>query len=454
LTAATNATSVVCDACAGDHVEEVVYVESPPGTELRAFIRCPAEGRVAVPLERLRCWQVNFWCVAQLCASALATCGEVEEVVPSRVWLLGKTSLGRLPYEIFFCRGLSWSDGSEVVGRAARLRASPQPVIRVPGDLPDAAIWAGDVPIVLPFTALMSWDVTRLSCDRVQLELAVGKRRKAKPPAPTTSFPIPPGATWENVRIRMADLRIRVEVLGRGKELTFQKAGFEEKRRGDVPDRLWNLLRLFAVHGGILPSDPSSLPRQMRTNLKQNVSKLGKRLTALLLLDGNPFKDTRVTHRYEARFKIFAEEGLRFPTPEGLRWDGVSIAEVRMGVIVVRADAADVFGIYTAPDAETKSPGRWEAAVREGTIEREYDLRSLGLADEDSNPTPTGEALLAVLRSGGKVQRANSDKAMLALGQVLGNLMQTDTSPFQFSSSQNKWSALFEATSIVSQPAR
>jgi hypothetical protein len=454
LTAAPNATAVVCDACAGDHVEEVVYVESPPGTGLRAYIRCPVEGRVAVPLERLRRWEVNFRTVAQHSASALDTCGDVEEVVPVRVWLLGKTSLGRLPYEIFFCRGLTWADGAEVVGRAARLRASPQPVILVPGDLPDTAIWAGDVPVVLPFTALMSWDGTCLSCDRAQLEVAVGKRKKAKPPAPTTSFPTPQGATWENVRIRMDDLRMRVEVLGRRKDLTFQKAGFEEKRRGNVPDRLWILLRQFAVHGGILPSNISSLPAQVRTNLKQDVSKLGQRLAALFLLDGKPFKDTRVTHRYEARFTIFAEEGLRFPTPEDLTWDGVSIAEVRAGVILVRADAADAFGVYTAPDDETKSPGRWEAAVREGTIEREYDLRSLGLADEDGKPNPTGEALLAILRGGGKVRRKNDDKAMLALGRLLGNLMQIDTPPFQFSSIQNKWSALFEATSIVPQPAR
>jgi hypothetical protein len=125
----------------------------------------------------------------------------------------------------------------------------------------------------------------------------------------------------------------------------------------------------------------------------------------------------------------------------------VSITEVQAGVIVVRADADDPCGVYTAPDAETDSPGRWEAAVREGAVERRYDLRSLGLADEDGNPNTRGEALLAVLRSGGKVRRKSDDKAMLALGKVLGNLMQIRTPPFQFSSSQNKWSALFEATS-------
>jgi hypothetical protein len=455
LTPTANATSVVCDACGGDHVEEIIHAQSPSSGELRAYIRCPEEGRVAVPLERLRCWQVNYRCVADLSAEALATSGEVEEIVPSCVWLLGKTSLGGQPYELFLCRRLNGTNGAEVVQRAARLRASPQPVILAVGGLPDEAIWNGDIPLVLPLSALMAWDESRLSCDRAQLEVAIGKRRKAKSPAPIKSFPTPKGATWENVYIRMADLQIRVEVLGKRKELTFQEAGFEEKRRGNVPDRLWTLLRQLAVHGGILPSDLRSLPKKVRTNLKQNVLKLGKRLNALFLIDGNPFQDTtRENHCYATRFKIFAEEGLRFPTPEGLTWDGVSIEEVRTGVIAVRADAADVSGIYTAPDAEAEIAGRWEAAVQASVVERVYDLRSLGLADEDSNANPVGGALLAVLRGGGKVQRKSNDKAMLALGRRLGNLMQIDTSPFQFSKAHQMWSALFQASSVVPQPVR
>lgn len=283
---------------------------------------------------------------------------------------------------------------------------------------------------------------------------SAGKRKKAKPLTITKSFPTPNGATWDNVCIWMSDQRIRVEVLGKRKEFTFQEAGFEEKRRGNVPDRLWILLRQFAVHGGILPANISSLPEQVRTNLKQNVSQLGKRLVELFVIDGKPFKDTHVTRRYETRFKIFAEEGLHFPTPDGLTWDGVSIAEVRTGVITVRADAVDTHGVYNPPNAEEESPGRWEAVVQTGALTREYDLRSLGLADEESNFTPVGEAFLAVLRGGGKIQRKNKDKSMLSLGRHLCDLMQINASPFQFSKAQQIWSALFEASSSVLQPSR
>jgi hypothetical protein len=156
-----------------------------------------------------------------------------------------------------------------------------------------------------------------------------------------------------------------------------------------------------------------------------------------------------VTHRYEAVFTISSTEGLRFPTPDGLTWDRVTIEEIRPGTIAVSTDAAAPIGVFTRSD-ETDSRGNWEAAVQPSVLKREYDLRSLRLADEDDQPNAAGEALLAVLRAGGKVQRVKTDKAMLTLCRYLSDLMQIDSSPFQFSDGQKKWSALFEA--ISSEP--
>jgi hypothetical protein len=59
LIATENATSVVCDSCGNDHIEKVEYIEAPAGTGLRAYIFCDENGRVRVPLDRLRCWLVN-----------------------------------------------------------------------------------------------------------------------------------------------------------------------------------------------------------------------------------------------------------------------------------------------------------------------------------------------------------------------------------------------------------
>jgi len=54
-----HAKSVACNACSEDHVEQVQYVQSPPGSELRAYIACPEIGRVRVPLHRLRQWSID-----------------------------------------------------------------------------------------------------------------------------------------------------------------------------------------------------------------------------------------------------------------------------------------------------------------------------------------------------------------------------------------------------------
>jgi hypothetical protein len=87
-------------------------------------------------------------------------------------------------------------------------------------------------------------------------------------------------------------------------------------------------------------------------------------------------------------------------------------------------------------------------------LSREYDLRTLGLARANGRLSPAGEALLAVLRSSGKVRREKSDQGMLTLSRRLCDLLELDRPPFQFSASQRMWSALFEASSVVPVDAR
>ena len=121
-------------------------MESPPGTGLRAYSRCPKAGRVAMPLEPLRRWEVDCPCLARLIAAALGVDGGVEQVVAGRVWLLGRATMAGRAQEIFFCRGLAWPDGAAVIGGAARLRASLRPMALVPAVVPAPEIWGGLAP--------------------------------------------------------------------------------------------------------------------------------------------------------------------------------------------------------------------------------------------------------------------------------------------------------------------
>jgi hypothetical protein len=451
LRAAGNAAAVVCDSCGGDHVEEVSWAGSPPGAEPRAYIFCPEAGRVRVPLDRLRRWEIDFSGLASAVSAALGTAGQVEEIFPGRIWLLGRITLASQPREVFLARGLLWSDRTETVGKAARLLASPRPVVLVPGTMPPTDVWRGDAPQVLPLSALLSCQGAVLVPDLAFLAGAVGRGRR-RGTVTARSFPTPTGATWEDVRLTVGELRLDIDVRGKRKTFTFQEAGFVDRRKGCAPDMLWQLLRVLALHGGVLPFGGRN--RREGNKLSKNIYKLACRLRALLVIDGNPFKDSRQSRRYETRFKVAAEEGVRFPTPEGAGWDNVALTEIRPGVIVAAVEIAETFPAYSIPDSEGGGPGRWEAAERTGELVREYELRTLGLADDNGRPDARGEALIAVLRAGGKVQRPERDSAMLGLCKRLSDLLQLQDTPFQFFHGWQTWSALFDASSTVGDTLR
>ncbi len=64
-------TSVICDACGGGHVEEVLFVKDPPNSEMRGYISCQENGRIPVALDRLRRWAVDFSGIARALARSL-----------------------------------------------------------------------------------------------------------------------------------------------------------------------------------------------------------------------------------------------------------------------------------------------------------------------------------------------------------------------------------------------
>jgi hypothetical protein len=182
LCESTNAATVVCDACDGSHAEEVVYLESPAGTGLRGYICCPEAGRVSVPLERLRRWTICFDRLAALTALALEAVGGVEEILPSRVWLLGKARLAGRLHEVFLIRGITWEDGPEIVTSVRRLRDSSRPIILVPGSAPASAAGRAGARGAVPLPALVSGDAAEITIDRPLLHeflRATGTRSEA-----------------------------------------------------------------------------------------------------------------------------------------------------------------------------------------------------------------------------------------------------------------------------------
>jgi len=105
---------VTCDACTEGHVEEVVRIMYPDQVT-RFFITCPESGRVEVPRERLLQWTVDYLPLFTALLSALSASPSVEEVLPGRVWNLGRVALAGKSRTIWAIRGLARPDAAQIV---------------------------------------------------------------------------------------------------------------------------------------------------------------------------------------------------------------------------------------------------------------------------------------------------------------------------------------------------
>jgi hypothetical protein len=441
-----NATSVVCDACHDGHVEDVVWIESPPGSPVRTYIDCPEAGCVAVPLERLTQWIVDFDGLAAATTRGLDLAGEVEEVVQARLWSLGRTTIAGRSREVFLARGTTWADADRVFGACERLNASRGCLVLVPGDMPSSEAWTGDPPSVVPLKLVAHLDGRQLAFDRYHLESLLAGGRRGAPIKAQESFPTPPGTTWRDVRLRVTDTQMTVEVKRRRRNFTFQAAGFEEKRKGGVPDKIWTLLRVFATHGGVIPYDGGDLDSKTRTNLKQYMTVLRKRLRGVIPgIDADPVPYDWGEHKYRMAFKIATEDGVTFPVPSGTSWPDVTITLTRSGAIRISVPTTERYAASTYTQEPDGDVHRREQAERESELARDYDMRTLGLADEGGRPNTAGKALIELLRKDDVLCRPDDDDAMLGVCEALAMLMTgIDGSPFDLAPDSRKWIALFQ----------
>lgn len=154
LRPALTATHVICDACDEHHVECVMPIKYPDG-QTRFFIRCPENGRVEVPRERLLQWAVDYAPLLAALAKALSAHGPVAEVVPRRVWNIGRASLAGKSKALWAARGLASPDAVEI---AASLPKGRSPIVFFLGQAGDDDLL--DVPreSIIEMRTVMSMD--------------------------------------------------------------------------------------------------------------------------------------------------------------------------------------------------------------------------------------------------------------------------------------------------------
>ena len=211
---------------------------------------------------------------------------------------------------------------------------------------------------------------------------------------------------------------------------------------------MWALLTVFAMRGGVIPYNGRELDQTTRTNLKRYVAQLRKRLRAVMPnIEGDPVPYDHDARGYRTAFQIASQDSVLFPVPDGTAWPTVTITLTRRGAIRLSAPTTERYAASAYAKEASGDVHRWEPAERESEVTRDYDLRMLGLADDDGRPDATGAALMDVLRAEGAVSRPADDKAMLALCGALSTLMAgIDGAPFDFASGGHTWVALFQTS--------
>lgn len=112
----TTATHAACTACGGEHVEEVILLRYPDGT-VRFFIDCPDHGRIEIEKGRLLQWTISFDPIIESLRKGLCASGDVIEVVPSRLWSIGRSTLAGRSRVVWAGRGMSWPDAMSLAGK-------------------------------------------------------------------------------------------------------------------------------------------------------------------------------------------------------------------------------------------------------------------------------------------------------------------------------------------------
>lgn len=438
-----NSDTVTCDACDGGHEETVEFVQTTPSAALRAYIYCPANGRVSVPLERLKRWTIDFNALAKSVAKNLSLTGEPEELSAARIWFLGKGTFAGRTLEVFLARGMTWGDAKDILDRTPRILSASFHIVLVSGIVPPLSTWKNEPLRVIPLSAIAAIENGKLALDRGyltgQLQTTKQKARQVQ-----KSFPTPAGATWQDVSIEVMEHSLSIRIHGLKKTYTFQEAGFEDGRRKSFPDRYWTLLQILGHRVGVLKHQDDKLDHKARTNLKQYIHELRRHLQALIPnIDADPIVHNSDGRAYETVFKISSSENPQLSVPQGIVWSGVSIVLVAREAIRVSYCSNEAFRGHAY--SEDQLPEN-ESAERERTDTQTVYLDSIKLSTK-GKLNKVGQALVAVLEGNGRIQRDMEDGEMLTLGKILSDLLRIDDAPFEFDTGSGTWTAKFDASS-------
>jgi hypothetical protein len=117
-------------------------------------------------------------------------------------------------------------------------------------------------------------------------------------------FPKIDSLKWNEVKITFISKdSLKITAREKKETFTFSQIGFEDKRKGDLPNKLWELLYLFAENKGIIDWS-SDTSENLKRNMITNINRLSKQLKIIMQLKENPFYPYKQFKNYKSKFEI------------------------------------------------------------------------------------------------------------------------------------------------------
>lgn len=168
LVRAEDAQRVLCPEC-HEHFEEIIASDGLEGSA-RLFVPCPRFLRARVPPEARWQWQANLDGLVAKLALTLGLTGRPAELLPRRLWRLGRTEWQGRRRDVLFARGLGWEDAAGVQSAIVRTH---RPIVFVPRNNPEGDFWTRRVPPVLVLAHVATLGEQGLDVDRLEIVAAI-----------------------------------------------------------------------------------------------------------------------------------------------------------------------------------------------------------------------------------------------------------------------------------------
>jgi hypothetical protein len=156
-----------CWECGGSRTIQVIHLSRPGSPERVPFLPCPQCGPVRIDPEQLRRWDIDVPAFAGALTAAAGVAGPPAEVIPRRLWRLGKAKWAERPHDAYLARYLS---DESVPAVAAALSRVPKAVLFLPTEEAVRA-WARSLPtLALALESVLGPGEGGMLFDRAYLE--------------------------------------------------------------------------------------------------------------------------------------------------------------------------------------------------------------------------------------------------------------------------------------------